>query len=134
VVLSRAELWARFCIPEAKGSYFGEGEQYAGTSMPAELAENTTRPAPTLAEPHVQAMREAPLKAQQPTEEEVEIAEVFLVAAPLPEPDTQALPDKLPTTATALPLIGLAGTICLGLGGLLKFVLAKQASRSNSRV
>jgi hypothetical protein len=45
--------------------------------MPAELAANTTKTAATVKEPHVVAMRQAPLKAQKPTGEEVEISEVF---------------------------------------------------------
>jgi hypothetical protein len=46
-------------------------------SMPAELAENTKKPATTMKEPYVVAMRQAHLKAQKPTGEEVEVAEVF---------------------------------------------------------
>jgi hypothetical protein len=47
-------------------------------SMPAELAANTKKPAVTMKEPHVVAMSQAHLKAQKPTGEEAEIAEVFV--------------------------------------------------------
>jgi hypothetical protein len=40
-------------------------------SMPAELAASTTKPAASMAEPHVVAMRQAPLKAQKPIGKEV---------------------------------------------------------------
>ena len=69
-------------------------------SMPTELAANTTKPAKTMQEPHVVAMKQATLKAQQPTEEEIEIAQVFIlpppaevtqVAAKLPQPPALCL-------------------------------------------
>lgn len=88
-------------------------------SMPTELAENTTKETSTLAEPHVVALREAPLKAQQPTEVEVETAEVFVAGDPAP------LPATLPTTASAVPLIGLIGLVFLGIAGLMRFLLVK---------
>jgi LPXTG-motif cell wall-anchored protein len=81
-------------------------------SMPTELAANTTRPANTLTEPSVTAMKQAPLKAQKPTEEEVEIAEVFVVGA-LPAAQPQ-LPAELPKTGSSLPLVGLMGLLSLG--------------------
>jgi hypothetical protein len=46
--------------------------------MPAELAANTTIPAASVKEPHIVAMGKAHLNAQKPTEEEAEIAEVFV--------------------------------------------------------
>lgn len=110
-----------FVYPKPRAVALAKANNTPVPSMPAELAENTTRPAPTLAEPHVQAMREAPLKAQQPTEEEVDVAEVFVAAVPA------ALPDSLPTTASSLPLIGVVGLVCVAMAGLLKFVLAKAA-------
>lgn len=61
-------------------------------------------------------LKQAPLKAQKPTEEEVEIAEVFVADAPSP------LPQRLPTTASSLPLIGLLGVFSLASGGLLSLL------------
>jgi hypothetical protein len=109
-----------FVYPKPKAVVLAKANNTPVPSMPAQLAENTTKPASTLAEPHVQAMRETPLKAQQPNEEEVEIAEVFVATE-------TALPDTLPKTASSLPLIGLAGLLSLVLAGLLKFVWAKEA-------
>jgi hypothetical protein len=61
--------------------------------MPEELTRNTTMPTTTVQEPHVVAMKTAPLKAQTPAEVEVEVAEVF--AEPAPEPDAP-LPHSCP--------------------------------------
>jgi len=61
-------------------------------------------------EPNVLELSNSELKAQTPTEEEVEITEVFtmMVAAP-----TDQLPEELPKTASSLPLVGLLGLLSL---------------------
>ena len=87
-------------------------------SMPTELAANTTMPATTMKEAHVVAMKQAPLKAQQPTEQEVEVAEAFLLSSP-PEVDS------LPQTASSLPLLGLIGLLAFGTARLLRRAGAK---------
>ena len=89
--------------------------------MPNELAANTTKPAATMQEPHVVEMKQASLKAQQPTEEEVEVAEVFVAQAPA----SSSLPETLPTTASSLPLVGLLGLFSLATGSLMWFVSAR---------
>jgi len=61
-------------------------------------------------------MRQAPLKAQQPTEEEVEVAEVFV------SPHPSSLSSRLPRTASSLPLLGLAGMLMLGAAGLIGMI------------
>ena len=68
----------QFVYPKQKAVALAKANNTPVPSMPAELAANTTKPAPTVKEPHVVAMSQAPLKAQTPTEEEVEIAEVFV--------------------------------------------------------
>ena len=72
----------------------------------------------TVNEPEVAQLREAPVKAIQPTGEEVEIAAVVTPppAAEL-EPDTaptQVAAMTLPQTASPLPLIALLGLLALG--------------------
>jgi len=104
-----------FVYPKAKALELAKANQQPVASMPNELAANTTKPATTMQEPHVMAMRQTPLKAQKPTEEEVEIAEAFT-----PPPTTQAAA-KLPATASNLPLIGLIGLLSLAAAGLLRY-------------
>ena len=67
-----------FVYPKPKAVALAKANNTEVPSMAAELATNTTKPAATLKAPHVVAMSQAPLKAQRPTEEEVEIAEVFV--------------------------------------------------------
>jgi hypothetical protein len=104
----------QFVYPKVKAVELAKANSQPVASMPTELGPSTTLPATTMQEPHVVAMKQAPLKAQQPTEEEVEIAEVF--PAPAPE-----LPASLPKTASTLPLVALIGFLALGCARLLRY-------------
>jgi hypothetical protein len=63
--------------PKPKAVSLAKANNTPVPSMAAELAANTTKSTATLKEPHVVALRHAPLKAQKPNEEEAEITEVF---------------------------------------------------------
>lgn len=106
-----------FVYPKVKAVELAKANNQPVASMPTELAANTTMPTPTMQEPHVMAMKQAPLKAQQPTEREVEVAEVFLM--PPPADDVQVA-DNLPQTASYLPLVGLIGLVAFGTARLLR--------------
>ena len=108
-----------FVYPKPKATALAKANNTPVPSMPAEFAANTIKPAATVKAPHIVAMSQAPLKAQKPTEEEVEIAEVFAVS------DEAPLPPTLPTTASPLPLIGLVGVLSIGAGVGLRFAAAK---------
>jgi hypothetical protein len=108
-----------FVYPKPKATALAKANNTPVPSMPAEFAANTIKPAATVKAPHIVAMSQAPLKAQKPTEEEVEIEEVFAVSAEAP------LPPTLPTTASPLPLIGLVGLLSIGAGVGLRFAAAK---------
>jgi hypothetical protein len=100
----------QFVYPKPKAVALAKVNNIPVPSMPAEFAANTTKPAASMEAPAVVAMSQAPLKAQKPNEEEVEIAEVFLTAAPGQTPAT------LPATGSHLPLIGLIGLLSLATG------------------
>ena len=108
-----------FVYPKPKATALAKANNTPVPSMPAEFAANTIKPAATVKAPHIVAMSQASLKAQKPTGEEVEIAEVFAVSAEAP------LPPTLPTTASPLPLIGLVGLLSIGAGVGLRFAAAK---------
>src|SRR5271167_1155115 len=109
----------QFVYPKPKAVALAKANNTPVPSMPATFAANTIKPAATVKALHIVAMSQAPLKAQKPTEEEVEIAEVFAVSAEAP------LPPTLPTTASPLPLIGLVGLLSIGAGVGLRFAAAK---------
>src|SRR5712691_7245823 len=84
-----------FVYPKPKAVALAKANNAAVPSMPAELAANTTQSAATVRAAHIVAMKQAPLKAQRPTQDEVEIAQVFVAqAAPLRDPP--AAPVQLP--------------------------------------
>jgi hypothetical protein len=109
----------QFVYPKPKAVALAKANNTPVPSMPAEFAANTTTPAVSVKAPQVVAMSQAPLKAQQPNEVEVEIAEVFLAPALAEAPAT------LPATGSASPLIGLVGLLSLGAALGLRFAAAK---------
>ncbi len=111
-----------FVYPKVKAVELAKANNQPVASMPDELEEHTTKPTTSATEPDVVAMKEAPLKAQQPTEEEVEIAEVFLAPDAAPQ-----ISSRLPNTASPLPLVGLIGLVSLGLAGSHRLVFAKKS-------
>jgi len=85
-------------------------------AMPSELETNLTLPVTKADEPPVIALIEAPLEAVMPTGETVAITEVVeappvqtAAAVQTPEPE-----ERLPKTASFLPLAGLIGLLSLG--------------------
>ena len=111
----------QFVYPKPKAVALAKANNTPVPSMPAELAVNTTKPAATLNEPHVMAMKLAPLKAQLPTEEELEVGEVFVAdASRLDQPQP---PAELPRTGSPLPLLGLAGLLSLAAALGLRFAV-----------
>ena len=98
-------------------------------SMPSNLEADTKIPAKSANDRSVVALKRAPVKAEQPTGEEVEITEIFptppqLLAqnSPPARSDSPAQPaSKLPATASELPLVGLLGLVLASAGVLLRF-------------
>jgi hypothetical protein len=89
-------------------------------SIPVELVADTTNPSAAVDGPEAGTLNSAPLKAEEPSGEEVDLSEAFVVtdsgsSAPNPE-----LPERLPATATPLPLFGLIGLLSLGAGVTLR--------------
>jgi len=110
-----------FVYPKPKAKELAKANKTPVASMPAELAPNTTMPATTMQEPHVVALKAAPVKAQTPDDREVEVAEVFAIvpeAPPAPAPE-------LPATASNLPLVALVGGLSLAAAFGVRFASAK---------
>lgn len=73
--------------------------------------EQATAPAPTL--------EQAPVKAVEPSGEEIEIAEVV---------NTVAVAAELPETGSPLPLLGLLGLFAVGAGLALRYIPTSEAA------
>jgi len=98
-------------------------------SMPSNLEAATKIPPKSANDPPVVALKRAPVKAEQPTGEEVETTEIFPTPPQLlaqnsqpAKSDSPAQPaSKLPATASELPLVGLLGLVLASAGVLLRF-------------
>ena len=114
----------QFVYPKEKAVQLAQTNNRPVPSMPSTLVANTKQPTKAPTEPHIVALKQAPVKAQQPTGEEVEIRRVFvtpptllaLAAPPAPQGQTE-----LPTTASPLASIALGGLMIGCCGLMLRF-------------
>jgi len=100
------------CIPSRKRSRLPRSIRHRWHRCPLNWLKIQRFLTLTMQQSHVVAMQTAPIKAQRPTEEEVEITEVFAVA-PDPAPELSA---TLPETASNLPLTGICGLFRIAVG------------------
>ena len=98
-------------------------------AMPTELESEITKPAKSVDDEPVVALKQAPLTAVKPTGEEVEIAQV-ITPPPAQQKETADATERmeqLPQTASLLPLLGLTGLLSLGAGFALMGILKRTA-------
>jgi hypothetical protein len=107
-----------FVYPKSRAVELAKTTNEPVLSMPEETSENITKPVKTAKEAPVVALEKAPVKAERPTGEEVEIAEV--VETTPPAGSAAAVGEKparkLPKTASEMPLAALCGASLIGLG------------------
>jgi hypothetical protein len=98
-------------------------------AMPSELEWNITKPATSVSDEPVVALKQAPLTAVKPTGEEVEIAQVVTPppAQQTADATTSKRIERLPQTASQLPLLGLIGLLSLCAGFALLAVPKRTA-------
>jgi hypothetical protein len=111
----------QFVYPKTDALALAQANNAPVPAMPAELTPDTTKPSIRMTGPEIHALLIAPLKAEKPGGQEVELAEAF---TPGGRPAAE-LPEELPTTATPLPLIGLAGLLSLGTAFSLRLAATK---------
>ena len=123
-----------FVYPKPRAVQLAKVVKQPVPSMPANLEANTKMPVKTVNEAPAMALRRAPVKAQQPTGEEVEIAEIVTAPPQLlaqntppataqntaPAPVGSTPIRRLPKSASELPLIALIGFLLAGVGSLLR--------------
>jgi len=114
-----------FVYPKSRATELAKQAGRPVLSMPNEVASNITKPAKSAKEPSVMAMKQAPVKAVNPSGEEIEIAELI---QPAPMGAANAATSKhLPKTASLLPFWGLFGLVSLGAGLVLRGVVRRIA-------
>jgi LPXTG-motif cell wall-anchored protein len=100
-----------FVYPKAKAVDLAKTTNQAVLFTAAEIPAEVEEPIKTADEPVVVQLKQAPVKAVQPTGEEVEVAEVV---APAPAEAPVPVAETLPATASTMPLIALLGLLALG--------------------
>jgi len=116
-----------FVYPKNKARALAVANNTPVPAMPTELTPDTNKPDVTLTDPEVIAMDDAPLMAEKPTGEEVDLSQAFLIALAAPSATQSDMSETLPATATQLPLVALAGLLMLGTAVALRLA----ASRAN---
>jgi hypothetical protein len=116
----------QFVYPKERAVQLAQTNNRPVPSMPSTLVANTQKPTKAPTEPHIVALKQAPVKAQRPTGEEVEITQVFvtpptLIAQASPPPARQGQAE-LPPTASPLASIALGGLMIGCCGLVLRFV------------
>jgi hypothetical protein len=106
-----------FVYPKTEALALARANNTPVPAMPALPAPSAPEAAAKMKAPQIVALLMVPLKVEEPTGEEVELAQAS-------EPGGE-LPDKLPSTATPLPLIGLLGLLSLGTAATLRLVAAR---------
>jgi len=110
-----------FVYPKARAIELAKTANAPVLFTEVELPVEVAQPIKTVDEPVVVQLKQAPIMAIKPTGEEVQLAVVVtpppaieLVAAPEQVAAVQTPVDRLPDTASSLPLIGLCGLLALG--------------------
>ena len=111
--------------PEAVKAWFYPGDNFGQEfvypkTRATQIAQNVNEPVLAVRdEAPAPVLEKTPVKAVEPSGEEVEIAEVV---------DTVAVPPALPETGSQLPLLGLLGVLAVGAGLGLRFVPTRDAA------
>ena len=114
-----------FVYPKAEALALAEANNTPVPSLPAELPPSATQPAATVTSSEFRALLVVPLKLEEPTGEEVELAQAQAPAPPAELPHREQRAETLPKTASPMPLIGLIGLLSLGTAFTLRLAAAR---------
>jgi hypothetical protein len=107
-----------FVYPKRRAVELAKMTNFPILAMPTELESEIAKPAKSVDDEPVVALKQAPLTAVKPTGEEVEVAQV-VTPPPAQHKETADATERtgqLPHTASLLPLWGLIGLLSLGAG------------------
>lgn len=120
-----------FVYPKARAQELAKAENQPVPSFPQNLESNTKVSVKSANEPAAVALKNAPVKAEQPSGQEVEVSQVTTTPPQLAQntapaqTTTPKTPAELPHTASTLPLIALAGLLLSGIGLSLNLAAGK---------
>ena len=114
-----------FVYPKNEALALAKANNVPVPAMPTDLTPDTTKPV-KMDGPEVIALETAPLKAEQPNGDEVELTELFAFAYGYhPHTHSGELPGKLPSTASSLPLVGSLALFSFGIALALRIRATK---------
>jgi hypothetical protein len=116
-----------FVYPKRRAFELAKVTSLPVLAMPSELESEIAKPVTSVSDEPVVALKEAPLTAVKPTGEEVEIAQVVTPPPAQTDTDTTKSIERLPQTASQLPLWGLIGLLSLCTGFALWAVQKRTA-------
>jgi uncharacterized surface anchored protein len=138
--------------PPAVKEWFYPGEQYGlefvyPKSRATELAKAANQPVPSIPQniaKNATKVDNSPIKAQKPSGEEVEVAEVFVIAPPSQQADQSAIhkvnsedtnttSNELPKTASMFPVLWITGMALLTAGALLGLIARREVQTIGNR-
>ncbi|MFZ3333438.1 MAG: LPXTG cell wall anchor domain-containing protein [Candidatus Acidiferrales bacterium] len=117
-----------FVYPKDRAVQIAQQANQPVPSQPEQTASNINQPAQSASDQNVKNMEASSLKAEQPSGQEVEVAEVFIVAPAADDGGARTVAHKLPQTASSLPLLSVSGLFLILLGGLFWVVSRRRAS------
>jgi len=106
----------QFVYPNSRAMELAKRTNQNVLSMPSEMAENTRKPAKSMQEQSVVAMKQAPVTAVKPSGEQMPTAQAVQTK---PSATTQMAENqrpKMPSTASPIPLLALIGLSLVGAG------------------
>ncbi len=115
-----------FVYPKARAITLAKETHTAVLSTSADITPEVTAAVKTPDEPVVVQLEQAPVKAVQPTGEEVEIAQAVTPVPPAVLAQNAPVAETLPATASSLPLAALFGMLALA-GALTLGLFQKRA-------
>jgi hypothetical protein len=122
-----------FVYPKTRAVTLAKESHQPVPAMPENLEPNTHMPAKSVQEAPAMALKQAPVKEEEPNGQEVEITEVITTPPELLAQNTApaqpaAQPAaELPRTASSVPMVALLGLILVSAGFLVRFA-AKSIS------
>jgi hypothetical protein len=114
-----------FVYPQARATQLAAAYHQPVMSMPNEMSKHLAKPAKSVNEPQVAAMRKTPVTPIAPKTMEQPPVQVAQNTPPPAPKMPAAAPRRLPQTGSNLPLVGLLGLLALGTGGGLKIFSSK---------
>lgn len=117
-----------FVYPKNRAVELSKEANQPVPSQPQQTASNINQPAQSASDQNVKTMEDSSLKAEEPNGEEVPLATVFIIHAPPPDEGTATVAQKLPQTASSLPLLSVSGLFLILLGGLFWVASRRRAS------